>query len=447
MIVLCYQRPVLAFLDNALMLCLECHRASQSETGSEGASTKTRRVPQERPDLGMYNSLQGGQKQEVRPPQDGPPTLAGCHGPPLNSAQIANVSQAPSLQPRKRYTSVTLQDARLLVEAMSSSVERGAFPSQQRMAAEPVCGPRVGAQQAADRALAGLRPHSRESSKAVHSLCIKEFVATESSQESVNVTEPSPTLVSAAATKVDTGKEQTAAAPDLSLGAPTTSSVPGKTPLNSPNMSLSVAEPTIIRGLPSGAQQHPRIKIGISAQQTVALVSEPDTSGEGADHSPSQEVNLVLESPDAVPPVSQVQKEYSESCSSLNSLAGVNLPAACHVKPFAVVRLTRLPFLMSTEESVLVSRLLSSAGWDGHSVLNQDTGSSRLSSGSSPAITPSNSGASSRSPSANIPQHEVTWETGQPIQQKTPSKDREKVHQLGSLCMCVCVCVLVGFVL
>lgn len=500
------------------MLCLESPRATQSETGSKGASTKTRGLPQEQPYLGLYNNLQGGQNQEARPPQNGPPTLVGCRGPPPNSALIVNTSQAPSLQPRKRYTSVTLQDARLLVEAMSSSVERVVFSSRQGMAVEPVCGPSVGALQTADRALANLQilPHSSESPRAVHSLFLKEFPAAESSQESVNVTQPSetesqlrassaatsaavqphgssslktsapskggkrvppkimimprlavslescdraiqcPTLVLAAAATVDTAKNngasqiqkdssgtvQATTAPDLTQGALTTSSLPVKMPFNSSNTSLPVTKPTVFGELPSGAQQQPTITTVIPTQQAVELVPESDKSGDRADHFPSQEVKLSLESPtppDMVPTESQVQKEHSQSCFSLNTLAGFKIPAACHIKPFAVVRLTRLPFLMATEESVLISRLSLSAGWDSHSVLNQDTGSSRPSSESAPVITSTNSGASSLtgSPSANLPQNEVTSETGQPIEQKTFPKDKEKVHQFYSLCVCV----------
>lgn len=483
------------------MLCLESPRASQSETGSEGASTKTRELPEEPPHLGMYNNLQGAQNQDARLPQNEPSTFVGCRGPPPNPALHVNASQAPSLHPRKRYTSVTLQDARLLVEAMSSSVS-----SQQEMLVEPVCGP-SGALQTADRALADLQilPHSSENPKAVHSLLIKEFAAAETSQESVHVTQPSeaesqvrvssagtsaaeqprgssalktsapskegkrlppaimimprlsvslencdratqcPTLVSAAATKVvsakNTGKVQTTAAPDLTHGGLSTSSVPVKTPFDSSNKSLAATEPTIFGEVPSGAHHHPTIKRVIPAQQTVVLVPESDKSDERADRFPSQELKLSLESPsppDVVPSVSQMQEEDSQSCFSLNSLAGLNLPAACHIKSFAVVRLTRLPFLMSMEESVLISRLSLSVDRDSHSVLNQDTGSSRPSSVPPPVITSNNSGASSPACSpANLPQNEVTWETLQPLKEKKSSKDQEKVHQFSSLCVCV----------
>lgn len=470
------------------MLCLESPRAFQSE--SEGASIKTRELPQELPDLGMYNNLQGGQNQEVRPLRDGPPTVVGCHGPPPKSAQVVNTSQAPSLQPRKRCTSVTLQDATLLVEAMSSSVERRVFSSQQGMAVKPVCVASVSALQRG-RALSDLQilPHSSESPKELAA------AAAESSQESMTVTKSSepesqvrassaatsaavqpqgspaletsapsikekrvshkiiirprlavslescdratqrPSLGSAAATKVNTakntGKVQTATAPDVTHGALTRSSV--KMPFYSSNKSLPVPELTIIRELPSGAQQPPIIKVVFPAQQTVKIIPKSDKPGERADRLPPQEVKLSLESPtppDVVPTVSQVQKEYSQSCFSVNSLAGLKAPAAWQIKPFAVVRLTRLPFLISKEESVLISRLSLSAGWDSGSAQSQDTGSSRPASESPPVIT-NNSGPSALtgSPCAKLTQSEATSDTGQPTEQKTSSKDQEKVHQ------------------
>lgn len=460
----------------------------------------------------MYNNLQRGQNQKDRPPQSGPRTLLGCRGPPPNSALIVNASQAPTLEPGKGYTSVTLQDARLLVEAMSSLVERGVFSSQQGMKFKPRCVPSMDAQQTADGALDALqiRPHSSTFPKAVQSLIIKEVSAAESSQESVNVTEHSetesqirassaataaavlphsssslttsapgkevkrvppkiiilpriavslqncdrakrhPALVSAAAMKVDTAKNsgqvQTSTTPDLIPGALVTFSGPVKTPLNSSNTSLPVTETTIFRELPSGAQQRPKIKIVIPVQKIVEREPESDNSDEIADHFPPQEEKLHLESPtppDMVPTVPQVEQEYSESSLSLNSLAGLKLTAALHIKPFAVVKLTRLPFPMSMEESVLISRLPLGACRDSHLVSNEDTGSLRPSSKSTSVITDKNIAASSPtgSPSANLPQDEVMWETGQPIEQKTSSKDQEKV----SVLLFACVHILFGF--
>lgn len=458
------------------LLCLGSPGASQSETGSDGASTKTRELPQELPDLGMYNNLQGGQNQEgTGRPENGPATSAGGHGPPPNSALMVNTSQAPSVQPRKRYTSVTLQDARLLVEAMSSSVDRAEF-SPQQLAAEPEPVPSGGA----------LRTHADLQILPRSSEILEELAAAEPSQEGVNVAQPReteaqvsaapaavepraapalqtsapskdnkrvpqkitvtprhrhsslesnqcPALAPAAAMKVDTaGKtahEQTTTAPDSAPGALTATTVPVNTPFNSASMSLPVTEPTIFRELPSGTQQRPTIKIVFPSHRTVEPVPESDRSGERAERLPSQELKPSVEPPtpaDVPSTASQAQKQCSESGASLKSLAGLKLPAGCHIKPFAMVTLTRLPFLMSTEESVKVSRLTLS-----HPVLNQDTSSPRPSSKSPPLTNDSGAPPLTAPPltaPANVTQTEVPWEPGRPVEQKTSSKDPNKVH-------------------
>lgn len=462
----------------------------------------------------MYNDLQRGQNQKDRPPQSGPQTPLGCRETPPNSALIVNTSQAPTLEPRQVDTSVTLQDARLLVEAMSSLVEQRVFSSQQGMTFKPRCVPSVDAQQTADGALEALQigPHSSTSPKAVQSLIITEVSAAESSQESVNVVEHSeaesqigassaataaavlphsssslktsapgkevkrvppkiiflpssvslqncdrakrhPTLVSAAAMKVDaaktSGQVQTSTTPVLIPGALATFCGPVKTPLNSSSTSLPVTETTILRELPQGTQRHPKIKIVIPVQKIVEREPESDNSDESADHFPPQEGEVPLESPtppDMVPTVPQAEQEYSESSLSLNSLAGSKGTTALQIKPFAVVKLARLPFPMSMDKSVLISRLplgsLEIARRDSHLVSNEDTGSSRPSSKSTSVITDKNIAASSPTGSpANLPQDEVTWETGRPLEQKTSSKDQEKV----SVLLFVCVRILFGF--
>lgn len=368
--------------------------------------------------------------------------LVGCHGPP------------PSLLQRKRHISVTLQDARLLVEAMSSSVENKVFSPHQ----ESVCGPSV----AADGAPADLQisPHSFKSPKAVRSLVIEEDASAALSQEKLNVSPnetgssaapstcvqplqqpgssalktsapskegdtvmitPRPsslesctpaahssTLVSAVAVKVDTtknnGRVKSTRAPLLPQGALITSSVPVKTPFVSSSESLPVA-------LPLGTKQHPAIK-------TVLPVEE--------------------------------QNEYSQSCFRFRGAAGLKAPQTLHLKPSAVVRLRRLPFLMSDKESVLFSRLSLGAGWVNHSVLTQDiktlhceiSASQELpSSGSNTrqtpavlhesAITFNHSGASAQT--GNMPQNEMT--SVQPVEENISFKNQEKVIQLSLFCV------------
>lgn len=507
------------------MLFLELPRASKWEAGSEKSPLKMSEVLQKLPDLGMYNKLQGGQNPEVRPSGNSQPSVkqvprdaANFKGCGADSSQCHVVDcggpspdSALSVQPRKRHTSVTLQDAKLLVEAMSSTVEKDTFSSQ-GMVVEPAC---VGTLQTTDRALADLQtlPPAFESPKAVSTLLNKRVTAAESSQEAVpsaassatvqtlqqhgsssleatlptggdnmasrtiaiiprlayslqsrNPAAHSPGLVSVVAAKVDTatnnGKVQSTSAPDLPDGAQTTPSVPVKTHISS--KSLPAAE------LSTGGE----LPLRTTGQQTVVLTALPEPHKSGrASNLPSQEVEMSWESPmasDMAPqkgdstskksvnykPSSKVQNEFSQSCFSFSRAAGLKLPAAFHLNPSAMVRLTRLPYLMSGKESVLISKLSSSKGWDNRSALKQDTshgdksacgelhsvGYTHSSSPSSesppvveePALNFNNTDASAQTGSpANMTRREkekcALWKTVQPIEEKISSKDQERV--------------------
>lgn len=463
------------------MLCLETRQASQCETGSERPSVTTSKSLKEPPDLGVSKNVQGGQNQEVRLPENGQSSVLpcpvmgrasinreigsklqhladkrsvqnhlpqeaaisegvacdvassqfdqlGCSGPLQNSTQSVNAPQPPSLQPWKQHTSVPLQDARLLVEAMSSPVEKE-FSSHQGMAVDPVGGPSAGALQTTDGALADLQtlPHSFKSPKSAHSFFIKDVAAAKSSQQTVKFTPPSETeshiRVSSAATS-------TAAQPLQQHGA-------------------STLKTTVL----------PENKVAPS-QETV-LIQESDKSRLICD-SPSEVVTRSLESliaPDKEPTVSQnegntseksvidnpsseVEHECSQICFRFKRAAGLKVPPTFHLKPSPVVRLTRLPLHMSNKESVLISRLSVSADWDAHSALNRDTGHRENSaseafpcSGCTRASTPSrasppvyeeseqavnNASGPALTASANMSQNQIT--TVQPVE-----KDQQKV--------------------
>lgn len=517
-----------------MILCLDSSRASQCETGSE-QPVNTRESLKELPDLGLYHNLQGGQNQEVRPPENGQSSVlpcptagrasvnkqtgnnlqhhadmqyvpqdaafgkgeacvvassqldfVGCSGPLPNSVQSMNSPQAPTLQIRKRHTSVTLQDARLLVEAMSSSGGKDVFSFHQGMAVDSACGPIAGALQNTDKALAELQilPHSFARPGAVHSL------AAESSQETVNLTQPSetesnirvssaailttvqplrqhgssflkatilpedkmvpkkimliprlaatlesrnpaaqsPTLVSAIATK------DNAKAPDLPHGALTVSSVPFQRLYISPSMPLPVAS-TICKELPLGTKQHLTIKT-VGPSQETALIQELHKSCERAiSNLPSQEAKMCLDSPFAQDmeksvihkPCSKVQNECSQSCFSLSRAAGLKVPTTFHLKPSAVVRLTRLPIRMPDKESFLISTLSMNGGWDNHSALKQDTGHhENCASEELPCIGCTRPVyEESAIPLNNTGDSALT--TVQPTEEKISSKDQEKV--------------------
>lgn len=94
----------------------------------------------------------------------------------------ADSPQAPSVQPRECHTSVTLQDAMLLVEAMYQSVAENVFSSRHRTAApiQTHCAPSAVALQTVDTAPTELQtlPHPVETHDAVHTIPITTLPST-----------------------------------------------------------------------------------------------------------------------------------------------------------------------------------------------------------------------------------------------------------------------------
>lgn len=477
------------------MLCLETHQASQCETGRERPPVTISKSLKELPDLGISKNVQGGQNQEVGLPENGqssvlpcpvmgrasinreigskPQHLAdkrsvqnhlpqeaaiskgeacdvassqfdrlGCSGPLRNSAQSVNAPQPPSLQPWKHHTSVPLQDARLLVEAMSSPVEKD-FSSHQGMAVDPVCGPSAGALQTTDGALADLQtlPHSFKSPKSVDSFFIKDVAAAKSSQQTVKFTQPSETESRIRASSAATS---TAVQPLQQHGSSTlkTTVLPeNKVAPSQESVLVQESDKSVARLICNS----PSEAVTRSLKSPIAPDKEPTVS---------QNEDNVSEKSVIDNPSSEVQHECSQSCFRFNRAAGLKVPPTFHLKPSAVVRLARLPFLMSNKESVLISRLSMSADWDAHSALNQDTGAHEDSAsealpcnGCTRASTPSresppvyeeseqavnNTSGPALTGSPNMSQNQMT--TVQPGETKTASKDQEKVVHLDYFC-------------
>lgn len=445
------------------MLCLETRQASQCETGSERPSVTTSKSLKELPENGQSSMLPcpvmgrasinreiGSNRQhfadersvQIHLPQEAAISKGeawdvassqfdrlGCSGPLRNSAQSVDAPQPPSLQPWKHYSSVPLQDARLLVEAMSLPVGKD-FSSHPGMAVDPVCGPGAGALQTTDGALADLQtpPLSFRSPKSVHSFFIKEVAAAKSSQQTVKFTQPSETESHIRVSSVATS---TAVQHGSTL----------KTTVLTENE--------------------------VAPSQEMVLIQEPDKSVERLIcNSPLEAVTRSLESPiapDKEPTVSQnedntseksvidspsskEQNKCSQSCFRFRE-TGLKVSPSFHLKPSAVVRLTRLPFIVSNKEPVLISRLSMSAGWDNRSALKLDPGHHESSaseaspcSGCTRASTPSresppvyeesaqaahNTGSPAPTGSPNMSQNQMT--TVQPVEKKTASKDQEKV--------------------
>lgn len=383
------------------MLCLETRRASQCETGRERPWVTTSKSLKDLPENGQSSVLPCpvmgrasiNRETDERSVQNHLP-----QGAAIRKGEACDVasSQPPSLQPWKRHTSVPLGDARLLVEAMSSPGEKDSS-SHQGMAVEPVRGPSAGALQTTGGALADLQtpPHSFKSP---------------------TFTQPSETeshlRVSRAATS-------SALQPLQQHGSTLKTTV-------LPENKKAPNQETVMRSL----------------EPPVAPDKEPTVS-QNEDNTP--EVSAMDN------PSSKVHNKCSQSCSRFNREAGLKVPPSFNLKPSAVVRLTRLPFLMSNKESVLISRLSMSAGWGNYSALNQDAGHDESSAsealpchGSRRASTPSRESPPvheeseqavtiTSSPvltgSPNMSQSLMT--TVQPGEKKTASKDQEKVVQLG----------------
>ncbi|XP_011610695.2 uncharacterized protein isoform X1 [Takifugu rubripes] len=356
----------------------------------------------------------------------------GCSGPLRNPAQSVNAPQPPSLQPWKHHTSVPLQDARLLVEAMSLPVEKDSS-SHQGMAVDPVCGPSAGALQTTDGALAHLQtlPLSFKSPKSVHSFFIKEVAAAKSSQQTVKFTQPSETeshiRVSSAAPATAPQPLQQHASSTLR----TTVLTENKMAPSQETVLIQESDKSVERLISSSEA------ITRSLESPIAPYKEPTVSQNGDNTSENSFIDN---------PSSKVQNKCSQSCFRFNREAGLKVSPTFHLKPSAVVRLTRLPFLMSNKESVLISRLSMSAGWDNRSAPKQDTGHHENSaSGALPcngrtrASTPSgesppvyeesaqavnNTSGPALTGSPNMSQNHMT--TVQPAEKKTASEDQEK---------------------
>lgn len=447
------------------MLCLDTRQASPCETGSERPSVTTSKSLKEPPENGQSSVLPCpvmGRASINREILSNPQHLAdkgsvqnhlpqeaaigkgeacgvassqfdplGCSGAQRNSAPSVNAPQPPSLQPWKQHTSVPLQDARLLVEAMSSPVDTD-FSSPQGMAVDPACGPSAGAPQTTDGALADLQtsPHSFKSPKSVHSFFIEEAAA-KSSQQTVEFTQPSETEshISAATSAALQPLQQHGSSTLRATVLPENTMAPSQETVLSHESDKSVDR--LICNSPSEEETRP-------LESPIAPDKEPTVS-QNEDNTSEKSV---IDNPS-----SKVHNKCSQSCFRFNREAGLRIPPTFHLKPSALVRLTRLPFPVSNQESVLISRLPVNAGWDAPSALKQHTGHHETSASealpcngctrpSSPsresppvyeesaqAVNNTSGRALTRSP--NMSQNQMTT-----ADKKTTSKDQEKVVQL-----------------
>ncbi|XP_068444957.1 uncharacterized protein [Clinocottus analis] len=393
-------------------------------------------------------------------------------------------SNTQTVQPRERRTSVTLQDALLLVEAMNQSTVKDILTSPQRIAAltQTQCSPSVStletvheipAQEtqltkeklgiasltsdatrtkaqaqikvvipkrqqtvtpsltaAVKASVHSLQQHhshplitvvapSKPSTVASHKLLAMPRAESSLIRPKIAALSPTqlPTVVSTvvAAQKNRLPGLTTAGLP---LGTTSLSSVPQKTKHITCNELFSIGSlkpaATTSSDLQSGTLPHPKITIIIprqvsavasskpqsqtivltttqeSTESAAAIVSSPQLITSSQDLSISVDTQTVLDEVAAI----STQKRYKtlnnsefikqtasepvnasiETCSSSNmSLGLVQSSVSPVVPPTAVVRLTRLPFLISAKEAVLVSRLPKEASSESQSILKEDT--------------------------------------------------------------------------
>lgn len=197
---------------------------------------------------------------------------------------------------------------------------------------------------------------------------------------------------------------QGSTAVDLPLGTPSSSSVPDKTIFVTSSKLLPVVtmSTTTSTDLQSVTQVHPKITTIVPRQESQTIVQTTQQESTKSDApavlptsqfmSSSQELSFSvetqtasdevptiscqkkhntsdnLESPKQTASVSETVNAHSQTYSSFNMSVGLAGPPTLKQKLSAVVKLTRLSFPISAKESVLVSRLPTSACCDCQSI-------------------------------------------------------------------------------
>ncbi|XP_044202318.1 mucin-5AC isoform X1 [Thunnus albacares] len=406
-----------------------------------------------------------------------PPTEVSSASETLKTPSAEPV-QAPSVQQREHCTSVTLQDAMLLVEAMNQSTVKNTFSSPQGMAPSQIqCAPCVVTLQTVDEVPAELLTpgsppqtpplpvvtqevavdiHVTEMSTTTQSTketpcdASQTTDATESNKtqsQQPHAGTPSNTTISlpssTAATQTNVALQQHPLHPLITLAMPSKSlsnTVPNKiivVPRSSSLMSHTIAalSPTQLStvvskvanaqnnnslpastaaGLPLGTpplssvsqktiyvtsrKSHPVVTSQTSTSSThqqsgtlpypkVTIIIPRQVSGVVSRKKQSQETLVLTTKQESAEPaaavkvsspllvsssqqisISQMASEQEATTSSVGVvpiIVSPEVPLTTEQKLSAVVKLSRLPFPMSTKESVLISRLLSDGSSEG----------------------------------------------------------------------------------
>lgn len=294
----------------------------------------------------------------------------------LNTPPAESV-QDPSVQTRERCTSATLQDAMLLVEAMNQSPQKNPLPSLQAKAPPQIqCVSRVGALETAHMVpaeLAAPKSPAQTPSLTVLTHKIDRHVTEISTATKLTVGMSCDTSQTTDDTKPIPQQLQAVIPSNNTSPSSSTSSTQTGVSFQHRTFAASKKPHLIVTSQPgtSSTQQQsgtpPYPKITIIVPRKVSGVasgynkkpSQETTKQESVETGPSVKVSSPLV-------VSSQQMSISQTASEQQATTLVGrkpitvspeAPLATKQKLSAVVKLSRLPFVMSTRESVFISKL------------------------------------------------------------------------------------------
>lgn len=343
------------------------------------------------------------------------------------NAPPAESPQAPPVQPSECRTSVTLQDALLLVEAMnqsraenrSSSPQRKAEPAQTRCApptseaqahiivVKPKqhtvslssVPPSSAAAQTTGQPLQQLHPHSLISSVATtgrgkalpHKIVIVPRPAFSSMPRKIAEQSPNqlPSDISTVITVQNKSKLQGSTAAGLPIEMPSSSSATQKTTCVTTSKLLPVVtkSTSTSKGLYSGTLLPHKISTAILRQVSAAASRKRQAQISTAQEDPAKSAAPVLVTKSQLISSTQELSVSQDTQTAFNGVTSISLQKRDNTsdsfktlsnlqtkeKLPAVVRLSRLPFPITTKESVFVSRLPTSGSAGSRSILKLGT--------------------------------------------------------------------------
>ncbi|KAM7393690.1 hypothetical protein PAMP_020544 [Pampus punctatissimus] len=269
----------------------------------------------------------------------------------------AETVQAPSVQPRECSTSVTLQDAMLLVEAMDQSTVKITFSSPQRMGSPQIqCAPRVVTLQTADEVQVQLpTPGSLIQTPPLPD--VTHEVAVDLHVTELSTTPQSTIEIPCNASQTTDATESNKAHSHIKVAIP--QHVVTSNTATPPSSSTAATQTSV------SFKQHPLHPLITLAEPSKPLskVIPNKIIVVPRKVSPLMPHTISVLSPTQLSTVATTVADEQNS-SSLPASTAAGLPLG-KTSLSAVVKLSRLPFPTSTKESVLISRLFSDGSSEG----------------------------------------------------------------------------------